>query len=303
MAIVGLAGAAVWLCGSEAPVPTPWRDSLDRRATAGFPRHIGAAVVPAPPRRIVAASVASAETLLGLVGRDRIAGVHVLATDARYSGSAAAAATLPVVGAEPEQLVAVRPDLVFVDEFSRAEVPQLLRAVGIPVVRTLPVRTFADIADNVRLIGCATGDDAGAERAVVAMEQQLLALASAAGAVAAWRVMCLNGDLDTYGAHSLFDAAVQRAGARHLPAEHGVGGYQKLDIETVLAWRPDALVVGGDEPAAIQWLQDHPGLRLLPCVQRGRVLRLPTALLGATSPHAVALAETLQRQLLTWGRP
>ena len=102
------------------------------------------------------------------------------------------------------------------------------------------------------------------------------------------------------------DAAVRACGARHLPAEHGVPGYQHLDVETVLSWRPDALIVGvepGGSEAMREWLVQHPGLGLLPCVRRQRILFLPASLLASTSPAAVGVAEAIQRQLCAWGQP
>ncbi|MFN9305849.1 MAG: ABC transporter substrate-binding protein, partial [Planctomycetota bacterium] len=58
-----------------------------------------------PPQRIVAASVLATETLLAIAPRERLAGVHVLAADARYSLVADEAKALPLVGAQPEMVV------------------------------------------------------------------------------------------------------------------------------------------------------------------------------------------------------
>lgn len=307
MALAGLAGVALWLRGAPpAAAATPWRAAVAARTAQAFPRSVGAATIAAPPARIVAASVLTAELLLATVERERIAGVLSLAVDPRYSEVAAAAAACTAVGAAPEQLLAVRPDLVLLDEYSRAEIPLLLGAMGVPVVRTQSTLDFAGIADNVRLIGWATGCDHAAEAEVERFTARIDALRADAAAVAAWRIMNLNGELDTYGARSLLDAEVRAAGARHLPAEHGVGGYAKLDVETVLAWRPDALVVGveqGQQETVVSWLRQHPGLGLLPCVQRARVIYLPNSLLGDTSPRAIGVAEAIQRQLLAWGHP
>jgi ABC-type Fe3+-hydroxamate transport system substrate-binding protein len=285
--------------GGGTDAAAPWRHEAHVRAAAGWPREVGGSRLEAPPVRIVAASVLSSEVLLAIAPRQRIAGVHVLAADPRYSEAAPAAASMSLVGGDPEQLIGVRPDLVLLDEFTRAEVPILLASVSIPTVRTRPATDFAGVADNVRLIGWATGCDVAAEDLVAATEQRLREVAAAGADVASWRVMNLNGALDTYGSRSLLDAAVRAAGARHLPAERGVGGYQKLDVETVLAWRPDALLVGD----FADWLQQHPGLQLLPCVRRGRVLCLPSSLLGSTSHHAVEIAARLRRQLQVWGTP
>ena len=284
----------------RAVVPT----NAEERIATPFPRKLGDVEVKAPPQRIVAASVFSAETLLEIAPSSHIAGVHFLAADARYSRAAAKAAALPLLGASPEQLIAARPDLVVVDEFTLADTVTLIRSVGIAVVRTLPVATFDDVANNIRMLGFAIGQDAAAESLCERMLRRRDEIRSAGQGLDAWRVMSLNGALDTYGSRSLLDDAVKSAGARHLPAEHDVAGYRKLDIETVLGWQPDAIVISVSETGeGGEWVAQHAGLSLLPCVQRGRVVRIPGSLLSSTSHHAVELGALLQKSLSDWGRP
>ncbi|MGE3173352.1 MAG: ABC transporter substrate-binding protein [Planctomycetota bacterium] len=302
-----LLAGGVCVLASPPPAPegdAPWRAPLAERVAAPFPRAVGATAVRTEPQRIVAASVLSAEELLALDVGDRLAGVTFLAADGRYSTVAARAAALPVVGQTPERLLAARPDLVVLDEFTSADTPLLLGSAGVPVVRTRAVRTFDDVVDNVRLLGWIVGRDAAAEAIVDDLRARRRGLGERAAELRGTAVMNLNGDLDTYGADSLLDAAIGLSGATNLPAARGVGGYQKLSVETVLGWRPDALVVGVEPDApdgAPDWLRQHPGLRLLPCVQDGRVLALPSALLGTTSHRAIEVAERLQAALLARG--
>ena len=205
--------------------------------------------------------------------------------------------------AESEQLIAARPDLVVIDEFTLADTAILLRSFGIPVVRTRPVACFDDVAANIRLLGFATGADKEAEALCERMFARRESIREAGKSLGAWRVMNCNGALDTYGARSLLDDAVRIAGASHLPADHGVGGYCKLDVETVLGWRPDALLVSVGDNDDAAWVGQHPGLRLLPCVQRGRVARIPASLLSSTSHHAIEVAALLQQTLVAWEKP
>src|SRR5678815_1583931 len=96
------------------------------------PRHAPDWRPAAPPQRIVAASVFATEVLLAIAPRERIAAVHVLAADPRYSLVVAEANGLPLVGAEPEQLLAAAPDLVLCDAFTRPETLALLSAADVP---------------------------------------------------------------------------------------------------------------------------------------------------------------------------
>lgn len=262
-----------------------------------------------PPQRIVAASLLATEVLLAIAPRERIAGVHYLAADARFSLVVDAVKGLPLLGAEPEQLLAAKPDLVVCDAFTRPETLALLGRADVPVVRTAAPSSFADIAVNVRRVGSLCHCEEGAERVVRTMQERLQALAARAVDLGAWRVLELDGGLHTHGRGSLFDAVVQAAGATNLATQRGVGPFRKLDLEAVLAWRPDALVLGdavaggGDDGVVPAWLQQQPGLPLLACIEKRRVVHLPFALLGTTSHHLVDAVERLQDALRTWGRP
>lgn len=259
-----------------------------------------------PPQRVVAASVFAAEVLLDLLPRERLAGVHFLAADPRYSLVAERVGDLPLIAAEPEALLAVQPDLVVIDAFTKPETAALLAASGVRLLRPPQAHDFADIWSNIRLLGKTCGRAARAEELIAAAELRLASLQTTAAQRSAWRLLSLDGALHTYGRGSLFDAVVAAAGARNLAAEQGVGPFRRLDAESVLVMPADAIVLGaggGDLARERQWIEQHPGLRLLTCVQRDRLLFVPGPLLASTSHHLVATAELVARELDRWGTP
>jgi len=257
------------------------------------------------PHRVVAGSIFAAEVLVELAPPGLLVGVHELASDPAYSWVAARLVDLPKVGARPEQLLALRPDLVVLDAYTRPETLALLRAASVPVLRLDAPQGFADIATNIRVLAGACGLDAAGELLIDRMQARLRQLDAGRGKLREWRVCSLDGAYHTYGSGSLFDAVMQAVGARNLAAERGAGLFRKLKLESLLAWRPDAIVVaaegrGTERPV---WLDQVPGLGLLACAQRERFLVLPGALLGSTSHHLVDAAAFIQQHLLAWGRP
>ncbi|MEZ6036811.1 MAG: ABC transporter substrate-binding protein [Planctomycetota bacterium] len=259
-----------------------------------------------PAQRIVLGSVLAAESLLGVLPPERIAAVHFVAATPSFSLVAGLAEGLPTVGASPSQLLSAHPDLVIVDAYTQAETLALLASADVPVMRTADPHSFDDIAANLRELGQVTGLEKETEALVAAMQGRLAELREAGRGLAEWRLLGLDGALHTYGTGSLFDALVKAVGARNLAAEHDAGAFRKLDVEAVLAWRPDVIVIAGDAdagPGAPPWLQQTPGLSLLPCVQRGRVIVLPLAELSTTSHRLVEAVSAVQRQLLAWGKP
>lgn len=258
----------------------------------------------APPARVVLGSVLAAESLLSVLPADRLAGAHEFAADPGYSLVAERARGAPLVGSTPEALLSVRPDLVLVDAYTRAETLALLAAAGVPVVRTIDPHGFADIETNLHTLGRVTHLESELQEVADAMRAALGEVARVAATLPEWRLLSLDGALHTYGEGSLFDAIARAAGATNVAAEHGVGAFRKLDIEEVLAWRPDALVLAGKPGQMVpEWVAQLPGLELLPCVQQGRLLFVPGPLLSTTSHHLVDAAAFVQRQLQEWKAP
>lgn len=283
-----LLAASLVACGQ----PAPWTAADWRPATA--------------PQRIVAASLLATEVLLEILPRERLAGVHVLALDPRFSLVAGDVHGLPLVGAEAEQLLAARPDLVLCDAYTRPETLALLASADVPVVVTADPASFDDIAANVQRIGRVVHRESEAAAMVARMHERLRALAAEAPTVAAWRVMNLDGGLHTYGRGSLFAAVVAAAGARSEAVERGVGPFRKLDAEALLGWQPDAIVVNGDPQDGANlpsWIGQHPALPLLGCVERRRVLQVHGPLFNTTSPRLVDAVDFLQQALRRWGQP
>ncbi len=256
------------------------------------------------PQRVVAGSVLAAESLLGVLPEARLAAAHLFAADPGYCLAADRAGGVRLVGATPEQLLSVDPDLVLVDAYTRAETLALLGAAGVPVVRTLDPHGFEDIEANLRMIGRVTHLDGELEAVITGMQRRLRAVRQQGEGLPTWRLLSLDGALHTYGEGSLFDAIARAAGAKNVAAERGVGAFRKLDIDEVVAWRPDAMVLSGAPDAgAPAWISQLPGVELLPCVARGRLLFVPGPLLSTTSHHLVDAAACVQRKLLEWGSP
>ena len=152
----------------------------------------------------------------------------------------------PLVGSTPEALLSVRPDLVLVDAYTRAETLALLAAAGVPVVRTVDPHGFADIETNLRMLGRVTHleDEVGA--VADAMRAELGQVAKVAEEMPEWRLLSLDGALHTYGEGSLFDAIARAAGATNVAAEHGV---ESLAICTVSDDIPSGEALTSDERA------------------------------------------------------
>jgi iron complex transport system substrate-binding protein len=252
-----------------------------------------------PPRRIVSAALAADEILLELVEPERLAAVSYLIDDPLASPSAGRAPARAVRLLGPaEPIAALDGDLVIVGGFASPEVISLLGSAGAPVLGLVRYGSFGDIQRNIELLGRATGEEAKAAVVSAELGARLLAVARLPELERPPRVLALASGF-VFGAGTLVDECIRRAGARNAAAEAGLSGEGTLSIEVVLSSDPDLIVVSAPlrQPRwhAPELIEPGALWRELRAVRRGEVHALPAAWLGSISQHAVLALEALAR--------
>jgi len=259
-------------------------------------------VLPAKPQRIVSQTLATDEILLALVAPERLVALSHLADDARYSYCTDRAKLVAGrCGASAEAILQLRPDLIFVASYSRAELVELLSASGAPVYRLTNFGGLADIKANIRAIGEAVGETAAAEALVAEMNRRFAALNKRAQQrKQPLRVMSFGGSHFTAGAGTTFDDLVHVIGCINVAAEQGVVGFRQISSEQLLAWRPEIIVVGaeqGEEAAVRQrWLAD-PVVAAAIGRDPKRLVVMESRALTTVSQYLADAAEHLEAQL------
>jgi iron complex transport system substrate-binding protein len=256
-----------------------------------------------PALRIASRTVFADEVLweLGEDVRGRVVGLSPMADDARYSTVAERwPDTTARLGRNPEELLALAPDLVILASFSEVE----YRAALEGKVRTLVLDDldgFAGYLGNVERIGAAIG---AAEQATVlrdrfvARQRELEAQRPPEDqrpSVVAW----------DYGyvpaAQTSFDDVARTAGFVNLPAREGLTGHQRLDAEQLVAWNPQWIVIGCGEQScasALASFAEQPGLGRLAAVEAGHVIAIESPYLSTTGEGMLELAARMQARLL-----
>ena len=259
--------------------------------------------IDARPQRIVSQTLGTDEIVLALCSPERIVGLGKFALDPKYSNvvEQARAAGAPVVQ-NTEEILQLKPDLVFVASYSRAEIVEQLQSAGARVFRLANFDRLEDIKQNIRVIGQATGDDERAEALVAQMERELDAIrarVSAAGNKRP-RVMSYSPSGSTAGANTLFDEILRTVGATNVVAENGVEGFRKVSAEQVAEWQPDFIVVGADASKfeeTRQQLLANPAVAATKATRAGRIIVIENRSFLTVSHNVVNLVRTLAEAL------
>lgn len=256
-----------------------------------------------PAQRIVSRTVFADEVLweFGPDVQARVVGLSPMADDPRYSTVAGRwPDTTARLGRNPEELLALAPDLVILASFSEVE----YRAAIEDKVHTLVLDEldgFDGYLANLQQIGEAIGATEQAavlRERFVARQLQLEAKRPPEGerpTIVAW----------DYGhvaaGNTTFDDVARTAGFVNLPAREGMTGHHRIDAEQLVAWDPQWIVISCGENTCTGVLESfaaQPGLGRLNAVASGRVIAIEAPYLGTTGEGMLELAARMQARLL-----
>jgi iron complex transport system substrate-binding protein len=226
------------------------------------------ALIAAPARgaelpRIASMNVCTDQLLLTLADPRQIVGLSRYSRDPSQSWAADDARRYRILSGGAEDILAIRPDVVVASLFDKRATREFLKAKGLHVVEFDVPRSLDDVKDQIRQTGeiAQHPDRADAE---IARLDGALARARQAIARKPVRVLPLSRRGWVSGSESLLSSLLTAAGLANAAGDLGVafGGFAPL--ETIVAARPDFLVVSdagdgaGDEGSAFLL---HPALQ------------------------------------------
>lgn len=285
----------------------PNAQSVADPKSLSFPRQVrdgsGQLVtLEARPRRIVSQTLGTDEILLAICSPERIVGLGRFALDPRYSNvvEQARAAGAPVAQ-NTEEILQLKPDLVLVASYSRAEIVEQLQSAGARVFRLADFDRIEYIGRNIRAVGQATGDDERADALVAQMERELAAIRDGVPAGGKRpRVISYSPSGNTAGSNTLFDEILRTVGAINVVAENGIEGYRKVSAEQVAEWQPDFIIVGADADKfdeTRRQLLANPAVATTEAARAGRIIMIENRSLLTVSHNVVNLVRTLADRL------
>lgn len=226
------------------------------------------------PQRVVTVNLCLDQIALRLAAPGQLVGLSYLSHDPRLSVLAERARAIPPVRAKAESILALRPDLVIFDRDSHANIKRLVRMAGVPILELRWAASLDEAQDLITRVGAALGREAEAGAVVADMREQRRRL-SYDGPIAGLAAV-LQPNRATAGKGSLLDELLRLSGFRNLAAELGIPAYGRLPLESVLAGRPDLLVLDGNanaHPARATEFVDHNALQAL--TGRVRLVSIP----------------------------
>jgi iron complex transport system substrate-binding protein len=262
----------------------------------------------APPMRIISLTLATDEMLLGMVDPRRLFGVSVFAADPAISNVAQSAAAIPrKLDVNVETILSLRPDLVFVADWSDAGPVRQLRDAGVPVYLITSGVTVSSIEQKITRLALLTSEEDKGRDMIAAMQARLADVQRRVSTIPREKRLRVI-DYATWGSAqgrgSSWDEMLDRAGlidgVASLAAD--AWGQVPLSREKLLQLDPDILVLPGwvygnaqGASAFFEQIAGDSSLKGLHAVQTRRVYQMPERLKSTTSQYFASAVEWLAR--------
>jgi len=202
-----------------------------------------------------------------------------------------------------EVLLAFEPDLVVVSPWQGRDTVERLREAGVRVVELRAVQSFDDLRRGIAELGEILDANTRASELLREFDANCASLSEAAEARKGQTAICYTNYGSggwVAGQGTTANMVLELAGLTNLAAEAGRTGHDTVDIESLLTWDPDWIVVSKPSEAygvTRSYLEGEEALAGLRAITENRIIEIPAALYSTTSHFLVGAAEALDVEL------
>lgn len=248
----------------------------------------------APPSAIASLSAGHTEILYAIG-----AGGQVSAVD-NFSDCPAAAVDLPHVDAftpSVEAIIALNADLVIVS-YDPGDLRASLEGAGIGVLKLGTDGSFADVLDQIELLGDATGHPDDAEDLSAAMQSRADEISATYSGQDGPSVFHeLDNTYYTAGPGSFIGDLYDTLGADNIANATGEPSLQ-MSNEAIIAAAPEVIILADEEfGESADTVAARPGWDAIPAVQDGRIYPIDPDIVSRPGPRLIEALETLAELL------
>jgi iron complex transport system substrate-binding protein len=287
--------AAAFLSASGGSTHTS--SSSSRARSAGFPltvkTGVGAVTIAHRPRRIVSLSPSATEDLFALGAGSQVVAVDSDSTNPKHAPHTSLSAYHPNV----EAIAKYRPDLVVITEDINHIAEQLAK-LKVPVLLEPAPNDFGGAYAQLVQLGHATGNTAGAKRAIDEMRSQIAALVRSVPRPK--RTLTVYHELDPTGysadSRTFVGEVYKLFGLKNIADKAARNNnYPQLSAEYIVASDPDLIVLAdtvccGQTAAKVA---ARPGWKNITAVKTGLVVPVNDSVASEWGPQFVQFVRTV----------
>jgi iron complex transport system substrate-binding protein len=248
------------------------------------------------PQRIASLNICIDQLLWELVPHERLVSISYLTANPMWSPIAAQVKGIPLNHGLAEEIVPLKPDVIFAGEFDAPDAIALLERLGHPVTRLPLPRKLEDINTQILQLGELVGATAKALSITQKSSAQVAELQAANKTQQPLTAFWYSSNGVVIGDGTLEHELMLLAGLRNLAAERGMFGFNQLDLELLLSSKPQVLIIEEGNAEAFSLAREylaHPAL-----ANAGfKIVRLPAGLSGCAASVLGDVAIALKQEL------
>lgn len=227
-----------------------------------------------PKQRIVSMNLCIDQLLWELVDHQRIVSLSYLSSDTQWSPIASEVKLQHLNHALAEEIVPLNADLILAGEFDAPDAIQLLQKLNEPVARLKTPQSLKDIQQQWLDLGDLTGEKKSAQLFASQLQDEIQELMALANQQKRLRVLWYSLNGVVIGQGTLENELMDLAGLNNIAVEKNIVGFSPLDLELLLAAKPDALIMeesSSNHYSLAQEFLTHPALDQ----HKMKIIRLP----------------------------
>lgn len=253
------------------------------------------------PQRIASLNICIDQLLWELVPHQRLVSISYLTANPMWSPIASQVKGIPLNHGLAEEIVPLKPDVIFAGEFDAPNAVELLERLGNRVERLPLPRKLDDINTQILQLGELVGANTKAlsmkqKSSAQVAELQLAARQAANKLQQPMTAFWYSSNGVVIGEGTLEHELMLLAGLRNLAAERGMFGFNPLDLELLLSAKPQILIIEEGSAEAFSLAREylaHPAL-----ANAGfKIVRLPAGLSGCAASVLGDVAIALKQEL------
>jgi iron complex transport system substrate-binding protein len=259
------------------------------------------------PQRIHTLSLGADEITLALLPPSRVAAVGAFTANTDFSNVADMVKDLPKIPRNAEAILAVKPDIVLISQFSNAALVKQIQEAGITTVLAEPqgLNPSASVLEGyettIRYLAYVYGEEEAAEQLIASVRARLdrvKNIVDKQATSARPRVLFYQVKKFAHGSNTNADGIIRAAGGVNVAAEAGIVRVQEIGQEAIAKMNPDVIIVTQtDLEEQRVALSGNPALAQVPAVKNGRIYSLAPKQVDTLSPWNTRGVEDLAKLL------
>lgn len=258
------------------------------------------------PVKIVSMPLGTCEMLMSLVEKSRIAAMTYYVDDVNVSNVADKAKGVGQrIESDAEKIIALQPDLVLLDSWTKDDLIKQLRDAKLTVLVLNTPSNVDQEKEMLKLLGNITDEDAKAQETVNWMDQKLKDISDKLSGLTEDKkqsVLDYSEMSSTSGKGTNFDDVVTRAGLVNPVSKAGLEGWPQLSKEMIVKYNPDIIMLPSwyyDTKVSFDSLSKNikgdKALAGIKAVRNNKLISVPYKHIFTTSQYSVLAVEDVAK--------